>query len=37
MMSMHSSGEYAAKLSKDKKRAVWQKTSMLVVQKGKCF
>ena len=39
-MSVHciiSGGEYAAELSKDKKRAVRQKASMLVVQKRKCF
>ena len=36
MISMHciiSGGEYAAELSKDEKRAVQRKASMLVVQK----
>ena len=40
MMSVHciiSGGEYAAELSKDKKRAVRRKASMLVVQKGEVF
>ena len=40
MMSVHCiipGGEYAAELSKDKKRAVQWKASMLVVQKGGVF
>ena len=32
-----SGGEYAAEISKDKKRAVWQKVRMLDVQKGEVF